>query len=116
LLINHEWAISKFKNDPKMPKNKNGKIANALQALFASYKVTRRRVDELEAENERLSAGVISTKNYLASETIWKEEKVKMQNEIALLRTNNSMLKSSVETLSKNLEEAKAALSVHDKE
>lgn len=105
----YEWAISKFENDPKMPKNKNGKIANALQALFASYKVTRRRVDELEAENERLSVGVISTKNYLASETIWKEEKVKMQNEIALLRTNNSMLKSSVEILSKNLEEAKAA-------
>jgi len=104
----YKWAISKFENDPKMPKNKNGKIANALQALFASYKVTRRRVDELEAENERLSVGVISTKNYLASETIWKEEKVKMQNEIHL-RTNNSMLKSSVETLSKNVEEAKAA-------
>jgi len=38
---------------------------------------------------------------------MWKEEKIKMQNEIALLRTNNSMLKTSVETLSKNLEEAK---------
>jgi len=40
-------------------KHKNG---NALQALFASYKVTRRSVDELEAENERLSVGVISKK------------------------------------------------------
>jgi len=32
-----------------------------------------------------------------------------MQNEIALLRTNNSMLRSSVETLFNELEEAKMA-------
>lgn len=104
----YEWAISKFETS-KMPKNGKGKIANALQAVFASYNVIRKRVDELKAENERLSVEVISTKNYQALETIWKEEKVKMQNEIALLRTNKDMLKSSVEILANNLEEAQTA-------
>ncbi|PWG73364.1 hypothetical protein DF186_23450, partial [Enterococcus hirae] len=66
----YEWAISKFENYPKMPKNKKGNIANALQAVLASYKVTRRIVDELESEIERLSVGIISTKKYHASETI----------------------------------------------
>ncbi|KAL1247993.1 hypothetical protein QQF64_023369 [Cirrhinus molitorella] len=103
----YEWAISKFENFPKMPRN--GKIANALQAVLASYKVTKRRVDELEAENKRLSFRVVATKNDNASETIWKEEKVRMQNKITRLTTNNSMLRSSVEALSNNLEEEKVA-------
>ncbi len=105
----YEWAISKFENYPKMPRNKKGKIANALQAVLASYKITKRRVDEQEAENERLCLGVISTKNYHASETIWKEEKIRMQNEITRLTTNNNILRSSVEALSNDLEEAKIA-------
>ncbi len=58
----YEWAISKFENYPKMPRNKKGKIVNVLQAVLASYKITKRRVDEQEAENERLCLGVISTK------------------------------------------------------
>lgn len=104
----YEWAISKFENFSKMPKNNKGKIANALQAVFASYKVTRKRVVELEAENERLSVGVIASKCYQASETLWKEEKIRMQNEIARLKTQKDLLASSVEAMSSNLEEARA--------
>lgn len=105
----YEWAISQFENYPNMPKKKKAKIANALQALLASYKVTRRRVEELETENGQLSLGVIATKNHYASETIWKEEKIRMQNDITRLQTSNDMLRSSVESLLSDLEEAKAA-------
>ncbi|MGL4646130.1 MAG: hypothetical protein ACRCVL_03250, partial [Cetobacterium sp.] len=52
----YEWAISKFENDPKMPKTKKGQIANALQAVLASYKVTRKTLNALKAENEQLQS------------------------------------------------------------
>lgn len=52
----YEWAISQFKNCPKMLKSK-GKFANALQALFASYKVTKRS-EEIKSENKSLSSQV----------------------------------------------------------
>lgn len=38
----YEWAIEKFERYPKMARNKKGKVANALQAVFASYKVTKK--------------------------------------------------------------------------
>ncbi len=38
-------------NCPRMPKNKEGKVANALQALFTSYKVTKKRLEEMKTEN-----------------------------------------------------------------
>lgn len=56
-----------------------------------------------------LSDWVISTKDYQAIERIWKEEKVRIQNEIRLLKTNNRMLRSSTETLSRDLDTEKAA-------
>ncbi|XP_027000598.1 posterior protein [Tachysurus fulvidraco] len=109
----YEWAISKFENYPKMPKNKKGQIANALQAVLASYKVTNKTLNALKAENEqlqsRLDDGIISKRDHQMSEILWKEEKIRMQSKIVHLRTNNSMLSSSVETLFKDLEEAKSA-------
>ncbi len=54
----YEWALSQFKNCPKMPKNKEGKVANALQALFASYKVTKKRLEEMKTENKLLNSQV----------------------------------------------------------
>ncbi len=52
--------MSQFKNCPKMPKNKEGKVANALQAVFASYKVTKKRLDEMKTENKLLNSQVSS--------------------------------------------------------
>ncbi|KAK3545349.1 hypothetical protein QTP70_004071 [Hemibagrus guttatus] len=37
----YEWAIAKFENDPKVPKNKKGQIASVLQEVLAAYKANR---------------------------------------------------------------------------
>ncbi len=52
----YECAMSQFKSCPRMPKNKDGKFYNALQALFASYKVTKKRLEEMKTENKLLSS------------------------------------------------------------
>ncbi|KAK3505698.1 hypothetical protein QTP70_004338 [Hemibagrus guttatus] len=98
----YEWAIAKFESYPKMPKNKKGKIANALQAVFASYKVTRKTLDALKSENERFQSkpddGLICKRNFQATETIWKEEKIFDALRFIFL-TNVSMCESTQDSI-----------------
>ena len=56
----YEWAGSRFDNFSKMPKDKKGKVANALQGLFAAHKVSNKRFDEVEAERDILAKENIS--------------------------------------------------------
>ncbi len=44
----YKCAMSQLKKCPRMPKNKEVKVANALQALFTSYKVTKKRLEEMK--------------------------------------------------------------------
>ncbi len=47
----YECVMSQLKNGPRTPKNKEGKVANAFQARFTSYKVTKKRLEEIKTEN-----------------------------------------------------------------
>ena len=41
-------AGSWFENYSEIPKHKKGKVANAHQGLLTTYKVTKKRLDEVE--------------------------------------------------------------------
>ena len=41
-------AGSRFENYSEIPKHKKGKVANAHQGLLTTYKVTKKRLDEVE--------------------------------------------------------------------
>ncbi|KAK3512317.1 hypothetical protein QTP70_004623 [Hemibagrus guttatus] len=91
----YEWAIAKFESYPKMPKNKKGKIANALQAVLASYKVTRKTLDALKSESEQLQSklddGLICKRNFQATETIWKEEKAEVEETLKRIQSQKGV-------------------------
>ena len=111
----YEWAGSRFENYSKIPKHKKGKVANALQGLLATYKVTKKRLDEVEAERgllkeennsllSRLNDGAAHIENLQITETLLKMENVQLQKEMGILKANNNLLKSTVEVLSGELD------------
>ncbi len=46
------------KNCPRMPKDKERNVTNALQARFTSYKVTKKRLEEMKTENKLFNSQV----------------------------------------------------------
>ena len=109
----YEWAGSRFDNFSKMPKDKKGKVANALQGLFAAHKVSNKRFDEVEAERDILAKENISLvsrlNNLQLNDTLLKMEKVQLQKDMGTLTTDKNILQSTVEKLSDDLQEVKTA-------
>lgn len=108
-----EWASSCFERYDKMPKNQKGKIANAVQGLLAAYKLTKKVHDELITEKEKLvkqlSDRTENLKNYQANDTVMKIEKGQLQIEMETLKSDKLRLRSHMDALAEDLEEARAA-------
>ncbi len=95
-----------------MPKNKEGKVANALQALFTSYKVTKKRLEEMKTENELLNSqvndNVISLRNCKAEEIIQKEQIANLREEIAMSESERQTFRCLFEAKSRQMEYAQS--------
>ncbi len=108
----YEWALSQFKNCPKMPKNKEGKVANALQALFASYKVIKKRLEEMKTENKLLnsqvSGYVMLLRNCETEEILLKEQIVKLRKEMSKSETERETFRCLYEGTARQLVHAQS--------
>ncbi|KAL2103963.1 hypothetical protein ACEWY4_000831 [Coilia grayii] len=109
----YAWAVSRFDNFLKMPKSKEGRVANALQGLFATCKVLENRVHELLIERDsletQLHTELENVKSYQANDTVMTFEKGRLLKELMAVKTDNEMLRKAMSVFSQELEEARTA-------
>lgn len=95
-----------------MAKDKEGKVTNALQALYASYKVTKKISQDIKTENKLLNSQVrgyvISLRNCEAEEIILKEQIVKLGKGISKSKTERETFRCLYEGKARQLVHAQS--------
>ncbi len=93
---------------PKCLKTKREK----LQALFASYKVTKKRLEEIKTEdkllNSQVSNNVMSLRNCEAEEILLKEQIVKLRKEMSKSETEREKCRCLYEGTARQLVHAQS--------